>query len=49
MAETYYIGKLTGEITKLSQLENDTGFITEELDPVYKAEKENSVIDGGEV
>ena len=37
------------DITKLSQLENDTGFITEELDPVYKAEKENSVIDGGEV
>ena len=27
MAETYYIGKLTGEITKLSQLENDVGFV----------------------
>ena len=37
------------DITKLSQLENDTGFITEELDPVYKSEKDNSVIDGGEV
>ena len=37
------------EITKLSQLENDKGFITEELDPVYKAEKDNNVIDGGEV
>ncbi len=38
------------DITKLSQLENDTGFITEELDPVYKAEKESqNLIDGGEV
>lgn len=50
MSEIYYTGNLTGEITKLSQLENDTGFITEESDPIYKSEKEtNNVIDGGEM
>ena len=50
MTEIYYTGNLTGKITKLSELENDTGFIKEESDPIYQSEKETTkIIDGGEM